>query len=47
MKPISDKLHAYTARYSFVKRRKSPNPHLVTKDIQAVPGRSPVGVKNI
>ena len=40
---VSYKLQNYTDRYSFVKR-KSPCSHLVT-NMQAVPGRSPIGVK--
>ena len=41
---VSDKLQNYTDRYSFVKR-KSRWSHLVTKSMQVVPGRSPIGIK--
>ena len=48
MKPISDKLQNHTDRYSFVKRRKSLNDDKKkSKDMQAVSGRSPIGVKNV
>ena len=43
MKPIYDKLQKYTDIHSFVKKC----PHLVTKIIQAVLGRSPIEVKNM
>ena len=47
MKPITDKLQNSTDIYSFVIRRKSPNEDRIkmSKNIQAVFGRSPIGIK--